>query len=129
MDPSLNGHGAVDLAAVKAAAQAHEQLEAQRPALAIQLLTQSGLICRCGAPMSSVPVYYFTAVEGEVQTPAGPQLGVNLVGEACCQPGCPVAVELERTADAKRNGPTGKVTLLGQVLEESRRRAIIQRAS
>jgi len=109
-----NGNGAIDLSAVKAQAAAHEQLEAQRPQLILQLLSQAGLVCQCGNPMTGLPTIFFVPQEGPVQTPQGPQLGLNLNVIACCSDTCPVAVEVAKVAVARRQGPTGKVRLLNE---------------
>jgi len=116
MDQQLpvNGAGALDLAAVKAQALAHQQLEADRPRLILQLLAQAGLVCQCGQPMTGQPIIYFVPQEGPVQTPQGPQLGLNLTVHACCSRSCPAAGEIEKVAVARRQGPNGPVRLLNE---------------
>ncbi len=110
--PTVNGAGAIDLNAVKAHAQAQASLEAQKDALTVQLLRQSGLICGCGRPLPTEPLLYFRVEQGPVQTPQGPQVGLNLAVHACCSSTCAAGAELEQTAAARRHGQAGEIVLL-----------------
>lgn len=114
MDQPVNGHGAVDLAAVKAAAAQKEQLDAQRGDLEAQPLTQAGLQCPCGERIRGCPTVYYGLVEGQVPTPQGPQLGLNLVMHTCCSTTCPAAMACELEAVARRRGPAGEITWLDE---------------
>lgn len=105
-----NGHNAVDLGALKAAAAQREQIDAQRTQLTIQAMVQNALIRECGNPLPSTPVLYFAM--HEAPTPAGPQLGMFMF--TCCSQTCLPALRHEITALARRMGATGKVTLLAE---------------
>src|SRR5262249_21674914 len=108
-------NGGVDLGAVKAQAHMREQLEAQRPQLETQLLTQLGLMCPCGQRIRGVPTLYFVIAEGEIPTPQGPMPGLNLNTFTCCSRECTVAEQMELQAIARRDGPAGRVTWLDEL--------------
>lgn len=110
--PHVNGH-AVDLAAVKAAAEQRQALEAQREQLTNQLLAQSGLLCACGERIRD-GVVYFLIVEGPVQTAQGPQVGLNLIGHTFHSRECPHAILAETQAIARRPASGGPVVWLDE---------------
>lgn len=115
MSQPVNGHGAVDLGAVKQLADQHQRLDEQRDHITRQLLTQAGLQCPCGERIRGDGVIYFHIVEEIVgHTPAGPQLGLNLRAQTFHSRECMHAIMAERTAIARRNGPAGAVTWLDE---------------
>lgn len=109
----LNG-SAVDLAAVKARADQRAALEQQRDQLTTQLLTQVGLMCPCGERIRGEAVIYFMVVEGEVPTPNGPQMGINLQSMTYHSRTCPAAIAAEAIAIARREGLAGRITWLDE---------------
>jgi hypothetical protein len=114
MSHPVNGHGAVDLGALKAAQAQRAQLEAQRAPLTDQLCTQMGLICPCGTRVRGEAVIYFTVIDTQIPTPQGPQPGLNLVGTTCCSRKCPHAIVIEASAIARRDGLAGRITWLDE---------------
>lgn len=54
MSQPVNGHGAVDLGALKAQAAQREALEAQREQITAQLLSQAGLLRRAARAARTV---------------------------------------------------------------------------
>lgn len=112
--PSQNGHGAVDLGAVKQLAEQRAQLEAQREQITAQVLTQAGLMCPCGQRIRGEAVIYFTIIDAIIPTPQGPQPGLNLNGTTCCSRTCAHAILLEDQAIARRDGLAGRITWLDE---------------
>jgi hypothetical protein len=105
MSQPLNGHGAVDLGAMKQQAQQREALEAQREQITDQLL---------GERIRAQAAIYFMLVDGPVMTPQGPQPGLNLNAVTCCSRECSAAIMLGASAIARRDGLTGRVTWLDE---------------
>jgi hypothetical protein len=111
---AVNGAGAVDLAAVKQAAQQREQVQQNAGQIASQLLAQAGLVCPCGERVRSEAVIYFALGEETRPTPAGPQVGISLRAVTFHSRQCPLAVVAEQTALARRDGPAGRITWLDE---------------
>lgn len=114
MGQQVNGHGAVDLAAVREQGRQREALESQREQLTAQLLTQAGLMCPCGERVRGEAVVYFAVVDEPIPTPQGPQPGLNLRGVTCCSRTCAPAIVLEQHAIARRDGLAGRITWLDE---------------
>lgn len=114
MSEPVNGHGAVDLAAVKQLAEQRERLAEHRDQLTSQLLTQIGLICPCGQRIRGEAVIYFDVLEQVRPTPQGPQVDLQLLARTFHSRQCPHAIIAEASAIAMRNGPAGRVTWLDE---------------
>ncbi len=111
---AINGHGVVDLGAVKQAAAQREQVAANAQQIASGLLAQAGLLCPCGERVRGEAVVYFVLGEETMPTPAGPQVGLSLRAVTFHSRECPLAAVAEQTAIARRDGPAGRITWLDE---------------
>jgi hypothetical protein len=111
---AVNGAGAVDLAAVKQAAQQREQVAQNAEQIVSQLLHQAGLVCPCGERVRGEAVIYFVLGEETRPTPVGPQVGLALRAITFHSRQCSHALVAEATALARRDGPAGRITWLDE---------------
>jgi hypothetical protein len=111
MTEHVNGSGAVDLGGLRATDQQKQQL-------AMELLSKAGLVCGCGERVREDSVTYFTLVEGPVDGPQGPMLGLSLVVHTVCGRSCDHAAVLEEAALCRRES-SGRVVWLDERREKA----------
>ncbi len=119
----VNGHGAVDLGAMKAVAQQREQVNANRGQIIAQRLMQAGLMCPCGERIRGDQVIYFILVDETIATPNGPQVNIAVASFVFHSHDCRLAIAAERTAVARRDGLFGEVIWLDEEREARAARA------